>query len=236
MRAIILAAGRGERMRPLTDLTPKPLLSVRGKPLIVWHIEALAAGGVTDIVINTAWLAEQFPLQLGSGQRFGVRLHYSDESREPSGALETAGGIKKALPLLGADGDAAFWVVSGDVFVPDFRFDAVVAEQFARSALAGRLWLTPNSPHHPGGDFGISAQGLATSGPLDAAGITPPRYTWASVGLLHASLFDGVMPGQKAALRPCLEAAIAAQRLAAELYQGLWVDVGTPQRWASLQD
>ncbi|MGS0753872.1 N-acetylmuramate alpha-1-phosphate uridylyltransferase MurU [Roseateles sp. GG27B] len=236
MRAIILAAGRGERMRPLTDLTPKPLLCVRGKPLIVWHIEALAAGGVTDIVINTAWLAEQFPAQLGDGQRFGVRLHYSDESLELVGALETAGGIKKALPLLCVDGDATFWVVSGDVFVPDFRFEAAVAEQFARSTLAGRLWLTPNSPHHPGGDFGISSQGLATSGPLDAAGIAPPRYTWASVGLLHARLFDAVVSGQKAALRPCLEAAIAEHSLAAELYRGLWVDVGTPERWASLQD
>jgi MurNAc alpha-1-phosphate uridylyltransferase len=235
MRAIILAAGRGERMRPLTDLTPKPLLSVRGKPLIVWHIEALAAGGVTDIVINTAWLAEQFPAQLGDGQRFGVRLHYSDESIEPGGALETAGGIKKALPLLCADGDTAFWVVSGDVFVPDFRFEATVAEQFARSTLTGRLWLTPNSPHHPGGDFGISAQGLATSGPPYAAGSAPPRYTWASVGLLQARLFDAVVPGQKAALRPCLEAAIAEQSLAAELHHGLWVDVGTQQRWSSLQ-
>lgn len=236
MRAIILAAGRGERMRPLTDLTPKPLLCVRGKPLIVWHIEALAAGGVRDIVINTAWLAAQFPAQLGDGQRFGVRLHYSDESLQPGGALETAGGIKKALPLLCADGDAAFWVVSGDVYLPDFRFDAAVAAQFAASPLAGRLWLVPNSPHHPSGDFCIDAQGLALSGPLAAHQAALPRYTWASVGLLSRRLFDAVEPGRKAALRPCLEAAIAEQSLAAELHPGRWVDVGTLERWASLQD
>ncbi|HEX2011957.1 MAG TPA: sugar phosphate nucleotidyltransferase, partial [Roseateles sp.] len=127
MRAIILAAGRGERMRPLTDHTPKPLLPVRGKPLIAWHIEALAAAGVRDIVINTAWLGEQFPQTLGDGSAFGVRLHYSPEQE----ALETGGGVAKALPLLTADGDDSFWVVSADVFLPDYRFDAAQAARFA---------------------------------------------------------------------------------------------------------
>lgn len=231
MRAIILAAGRGERMRPLTDTTPKPLLRVRGgKALIEFHIEALAAAGVREIVINTAWLSEQFPAVLGDGARFGVRLHFSDESTEPVGALETAGGIARALPLLCADGDDAFWVVAGDVFLPDFRFEAAAAERFLRSELNAQLWLTHNSPHHPNGDFGISEQGLAVS---DTTG---PRYTWASVGLFRRRLFESIAPGAKAALRPCLEDAIRRHKLGAELLNGAWVDVGTPERLAALQD
>lgn len=231
MRAIILAAGRGERMRPLTDTTPKPLLCVRGgKPLIEFHIEALAAAGVREIVINTAWLSAQFPAVLGDGSRFGVRLHFSDESQEPVGALETAGGIARALPLLCADGAEAFWVVAGDVFLPDFRFEAAAAERFMRSELDAQLWLTHNSPHHPKGDFGISDQGLALS---DTTG---PRYTWASVGLFRRRLFERIEPGTKAALRPCLEDAIRRHKLGAGLLDGAWVDVGTPERLAALQD
>lgn len=228
MRAIILAAGRGERMRPLTDQTPKPLLPVRGRPLIEWHIEALARAGVRDIVINTAWLSEQFPQQLGDGRRFGLRLHYSDESAEPGGALETAGGIRRALPQLCADGDKAFWVVSGDVYIPDFRFDPALAQAFAQGPLDAQLWLAPNSPHHPGGDFGIGPTGLAS-----AEG--EPRYTWASVGLFKAAPFAGLALGQRAALRPLLDEGIRRQAIAASLYRGTWVDVGTPQRWAALQ-
>jgi MurNAc alpha-1-phosphate uridylyltransferase len=234
MRAIILAAGRGERMRPLTDTTPKPLLCVRGKPLIVHHIEALAAAGVQDIIINTAWLSEQFPATLGDGARFGVRLHFSDESGEPVGALETAGGIARALPLLGADGgaaeDQAFWVVAGDVFLPDFRFEAADAERFMLSELDAQLWLTHNSPHHPDGDFGISAEGLAVHDESDA-----PRYTWASVGLFRRRLFEAIAPGAKAALRPFLLEAIRRRQLGAELLNGRWVDVGTVERLASVQ-
>ncbi|MCV2353555.1 nucleotidyltransferase family protein [Paucibacter sp. B2R-40] len=229
MRAIILAAGRGERMRPLTDTTPKPLLCVRGgKPLIEFHIEALAAAGVRDIIINTAWLSEQFPARLGDGARFGVRLHFSDESQEPVGALETAGGIARALSLLTADGDAAFWVVAGDVFLPDFRFPAQAAEGFLNSNLDAQLWLTHNSPHHPKGDFGISAEGLALS---DTAS---PRYTWASVGLFRSRMFANIQPGAKAALRPYLEDAIRRGKLGAELLNGAWVDVGTVERLNSL--
>jgi MurNAc alpha-1-phosphate uridylyltransferase len=127
-RAIILAAGRGERMRPLTDHTPKPLLTVRGRPLIEWHLGALAAAGVEDVVVNTSWLGEQFPEALGDGSRWGLRIHYSHEGRDFGGALETAGGIATALPWLapkaqgGIDADAVFWVVSGDVFLPGFAF------------------------------------------------------------------------------------------------------------------
>ncbi|MEJ6005948.1 nucleotidyltransferase family protein [Paucibacter sp. AS339] len=233
MRAIILAAGRGERMRPLTDQTPKPLLNVRGKPLIEYHIEALAASGVRDIVINTAWLSAQFPAQLGDGARFGVRLHFSDESSEPAGALETAGGIARALPLLcPTASDQAFWVVAGDVFLPDFSFPPDAAERFLHRELDAQLWLTHNSPHHPKGDFGISEQGLALSGDDAPA----QRYTWASVGLFRRRMFEAITPGSKAALRPFLEAAILQRKLGASLLPGRWVDVGTPERLASLQN
>ena len=227
MKAIILAAGRGERMRPLTDHTPKPLLEVRGRRLIEWHLLALARAGVREVVINTAWLEEQFPVVLGDGSRYGVRIAYSTEGRDHGGALETAGGIAKALPLLAGDADA-FWVVSGDVFIPGFVFDPKSARRFEEGAQLAHLWLVPNAPHHPGGDFGIDGAGYAV---LDAS----ERYTWASVGLMRPGLVDGVTPGTRAALRPCLEAAIRARRVSAERWGGEWTDVGTPERLAALQ-
>ncbi len=227
MKALILAAGRGERMRPLTDHTPKPLLVVRGRPLIAWHLEALARAGVREVVVNTAWLEAQFPRVLGDGSAFGLRIAYSFEGRDHGGALETAGGIAKALPLLTAAPDDPFWVVSGDVFLPGFAFDATDAAAFARSDRLGHLWLVPNAPHHPQGDFAIDAEGLAT---LDGQ----PRYTWASVGLMRAGLVDGVAPGTRMALRPCLERAIAARRLGAERWPGDWTDVGTIERLEAL--
>ena len=176
IKAMILAAGRGERMRPLTDTCPKPLLKVRGKPLIVWHLEALARDGVRDVVINTAHLEEQFEPSLGDGSRWGLRIRYSHERADHGGALETAGGIAKALPLLAeAPGGAlAFWVLAGDVFVPGFRFDAEVALAFAdggdgRDGLhdnegraaqdLAQLWLVPNPAHVPQGDFALDARG-----------------------------------------------------------------------------
>ena len=194
MKAIILAAGRGERMRPLTDHTPKPLLEVRGKRLIEWHIEALARAGVRELVVNTAWLEDQFPAVLGDGSRYGVSIRYSMEGRDHGGALETAGGIAKALPLLGD----SFWVVSGDVFL-----------------------------HHPGGDFGIDAQGFAVTQ-------ADERFTWASVGLFRAGLVDGVTPGAKAPLRPSLDTAIRARRITAQRWDGGWTDVGTIERLNAL--
>jgi N-acetyl-alpha-D-muramate 1-phosphate uridylyltransferase len=222
-RALILAAGRGERMRPLTDTCPKPLLSVGGKPLIVWHLEALAAAGVNDVVINTAWLEERFPSTLGDGSRWGLRIRYSMEQRDHGVALETAGGIAKALPWLAQPDLDAFWVVSGDVFVPTFEFSAADAQSFAAKAKLAHLWLVPNAPHHPDGDFGIDAtSGLATT--------TPPRYTWASVGLFRAAMFNGVAPDEPMKLRPLLDAAIAARRLSAQLWHGRWIDVGTTGR------
>ena len=225
--ALILAAGRGERMRPLTDRCPKPLLIVRGKPLIEWHLEALAAAGVTQVVINTAWLEEEFPAALGDGARWGLSIRYSTEGRDHGGALETAGGIAKALPRLAAQAGDVFWVVSGDVFLPGFSFAAADAARFAASRELAHLWLVANAPHHPQGDFGLDAlTGLANS--------AAPRRTWASVGLFRAELFAGIAPGTHAALRPRLDAALAAGRLGAEAWDGAWTDVGTAERLQAL--
>ena len=225
--ALILAAGRGERMRPLTDHCPKPLMQVRGKPLIEWHLQALAAAGVQQVVINTAWLEEQFPTALGDGSRWGLSIRYSTEGRDHGGALETAGGIAKALPWLAREMRDSFWVVSGDVFLPGFGFPAADAARFAASAELAHLWLVANAAHHPEGDFGIDAvSGLAT----DAA----PRRTWASVGLFRAEMFTGIAAGTRVALRPLLDRALAASRLGAEPWNGAWTDVGTIERLAAL--
>jgi MurNAc alpha-1-phosphate uridylyltransferase len=227
--ALILAAGRGERMRPLTDSCPKPLLAVRGKPLIEWHLEALARAGVRQVVINTAWLEDQFPATLGDGSRWGLAIRYSTEGRDHGGALETAGGIAKALPWLAATGHGCFWVVSGDVFLPEFEFSAADAVGFAASRELARLWLAANAPHHPQGDFGIDvATGLATT--------FEPRRTWASVGLFRAEMFAGIAPGTRLALRPLLEGALAARRLGAVAWSRPWTDVGTIERLQALDD
>ena len=228
--ALILAAGRGERMRPLTDHTPKPLLPVRGKPLIEWHLEALAASGVSEVVINTAWLEDQFLAALGDGRRWGLRIRYSMEGRDHGGALETAGGIVQALPLLQSD---LFWVLAGDVFMPGFRFEASWVGRLEASRDSGHLWLVPNPPQHPLGDFALSPQGRVQA--RDSAS-GPPGHTYSTVGLLHARLVQGVQPGERAALRPHFDAAIAQDRLSGSLHLGPWVDVGTPERWAALQD
>ncbi len=220
MNALILAAGRGERLRPLTDATPKPLLPVRGKALIQWHLEALARAGIQQVVINTAWLEQQFPVTLGDGSRWGLQIHYSYEGRDHGGALETAGGITKALPWLGH----LFWVVSGDVFLPDFNFDAEAVRRFESSDRLAHLWLVPNAPHHPKGDFGIDAEGLACA--------EGERFTWASVGLFRAEMFAGIAIGTKLPLRPLLDRALAQRRLGAELWPGRWVDVGNAERLA----
>ncbi|MDZ7814420.1 MAG: nucleotidyltransferase family protein [Ideonella sp.] len=226
-RAIVLAAGRGERMRPLTDTTPKPLLVVQGRPMIEWHLLALARAGVQELVINTAWLEEQFPATLGDGSRFGLRLHYSHEGRDHGGALETAGGIAKALPWLAPQGEEVFWVVSGDVLLPGFAFAAADAQAFAHSARVGELWLVPNAPHHPQGDFAITPEGLATSE-------GSPKLTWASVGLFKPQPFAHIATGTRLALRPVLEQAIAQGRLGAHRWAGRWTDVGRPEVLAAV--
>ena len=257
---MVLAAGRGERMRPLTDTCPKPLLTVRGKPLMQWPLEALTRGGCTQAVVNTAWLGEKIVSQFGSvftpqapqngrGQLSNsehVALQYSHEGLDFGGALETAGGIARALPLLcpastagstAASADA-FWVLAGDVFAPDFVFAQAAVDRFVASNALAHLWLVPNPEHNPQGDFGL-ARGLALNLP---SGSTEARYTYSTIGLYRQALFTppwcDIAPGNplgvKAALAPLLRAAMEQTRVSAELYTGRWTDVGTPQRLAQL--
>jgi MurNAc alpha-1-phosphate uridylyltransferase len=162
--ALVLAAGRGERMRPLTDTCPKPLLPVQGQPLMQWHLQALARAGCANVVVNTAWLGEQIEQAFGAVTPWGSHITYSHEGRDFGGALETAGGIARALPHL-AD---VFWVVAGDVYMPGFPFERAALERFTASAALAHLYLVPNPPHNPRGDFGLSAQGLALNLPKDA--------------------------------------------------------------------
>jgi len=227
MKAIILAAGRGERMRPLSDACPKPLLEVHGKRLIEWHLEALAEAGVREVVVNTAWLEEQIVETIGDGARFGLAIAYSREGRDHGGALETAGGIAKALPLLGD----AFWIVSADVWAPDFRFDADAATRFVASGRLARLWLVPNPAFHPRGDFGLVADGL---GLAEGTGPDGQRWTYANIALARAAMFEGIAPGTHAALAPLLYAGMRERRIGAEIYRGRWENVGTPAQLAAL--
>jgi N-acetyl-alpha-D-muramate 1-phosphate uridylyltransferase len=221
-QAIILAAGRGERLRPWTDTVPKPLLKVGQHRLIEWHLLALAEAGVTDVVINTAWLEDQFPSRLGDGSQYGLRIRWSFEQRDFGGALETAGGIARVLPLMAP----TFWVVSADVFVPDFPFREADRQDFAASGEWARLWLAPNADHHPQGDFGLTSEGLANRN-------TQPRLTWSSIGLFKHELFLAVAVGERLPLRPLLDSAAAAGRLGGVALQSAWLDVGTPERWAA---
>lgn len=221
MRAMILAAGRGERMRPLTDTTPKPLLAVGGKPLIAWHIERLVAAGIEDIVINHAWLGERLEAALGDGSAYGARLRYSREGT----ALETAGGIALALPMLG---DAPFLVVNGDIWCD---WDPAQAPALARDIDGGAalawLLLVDNPEHHPGGDFHLGPDGV-----LDPVG--GRRLTFSGIGIYHPALFDGIVPGTPARLGPLLSQTIARHAARGQRHAGRWVDVGTPQRLAEL--
>jgi len=230
LKAMIFAAGRGERMRPLTDARPKPLLPAGGKPLIVWQIEALARAGFTDIVINHAWLGQQIEDALGDGGRFGVRLAYSAEAS----ALETAGGIARALPLLSAAparGDI-FLAVSGDIFT-DFDYRALLPR--AR-ALAGapeprmHLVMVPNPPFHPGGDFALGADGLLR--PAGSAGAA--SLTFGNIGLYDTRMFADIEPGRKVAMTPYYRAAVAAGLASGERFDGAWENVGTPAQLAGL--
>jgi MurNAc alpha-1-phosphate uridylyltransferase len=235
MKAILLCAGRGERMRPLTDRTPKPLLQVHGKALTEWHLEALARAGVREVVVNTAWLEEQIVQRLGDGSRYGLRIAYSLEGRDHGGALETGGGLKKAFPLLTEPGaPSAFWYIAADVFAPQFDFNAKHVEEFERSDLLGQLWLVPNPPQHPLGDFGI-AHGLVVAGAGDAGS---QNFTWSGLALFKPEFVTTLMaelaPGQKAKLRPYLDAAIAQRCLGARMLGVRWADVGTPQRLDAL--
>jgi len=224
MKALILAAGRGERMRPLSDHTPKPLLEVGGKRLIEWHLEALARAGIREVVINTAWLEDQFPATLGDGARYGLAITYSFEGRDHGGALETAGGIAKALPLLGD----VFWVVSGDIWAPGFSYERADVDEFEASGALGQLWFVPNEPYHPGGDFGITAEGLASRE-------TSPKLTYANFALFRAALFADIAPGTKLPMRPKLEEALDLRALRGKRWDQAWVNVGTPQQLEELR-
>jgi MurNAc alpha-1-phosphate uridylyltransferase len=225
--AMILAAGRGERMRPLTDRTPKPLIAVRGKPLIVWHVEALARAGIQDVVINTAWLEDQIVDALGDGSRWGLKLHYSLEGRDHGGALETAGGIAKALPLLAE----CFWVVSADVHVPQFAYDPSAMQRFEAGDMLAHLWLVPNPPFHAKGDFGIGADGL---GLADGAGPDGVRWTYANIALVRRELCAHIAPGQHAQLGPLLYEGMRSRRITVEPYRAEWHNLGTPQQVEAL--
>jgi MurNAc alpha-1-phosphate uridylyltransferase len=229
MRALILAAGRGERMRPLTDTTPKPLLQVQGKALVEWHLEALARGGVREVVINTAWLEQQFPATLGNGARWGLSIRYSTEGRDHGGALETAGGIRKALPWLAPHGDEPFWVVSGDIFMPGFEFDSALASAFACGPDLGMLWLVPNPPFHGSGDFDLQGSRLRRG----LTG-TPHAWTYANVALMRPALVAQLPVGLRAPLGPLLFDAAAADRLAGRVLRGAWHNLGTPAQLAAL--
>jgi N-acetyl-alpha-D-muramate 1-phosphate uridylyltransferase len=213
--AMILAAGRGERMRPLTDHTPKPLLAVAGKPLIVHHIERLAAAGFRQLVINHAHLGAQIEAALGDGTAFGVTIRYS---AEVPAALETGGGIFRALPLLG---DAPFLVINGDIWT-DFDVTTLALD----AADLAQLVLVNNPPHHPAGDFRLK------NGRIDAEGA--PRLTFSGIGLYRPALFLNCQPGAFP-LAPLLRTAMANQQVSGQFHSGHWFDIGTPERLAELE-
>lgn len=225
--ALIFAAGLGERMRPLTDRTPKPLLMAGGKPLIVWHLEKLAAIDVRYVVVNTSHLADQFPEMLGDGSRWGLRIRYAYEGRTP---LETGGGMLNALPLLGPE---PFLAINGDIWT-----DADFATLPAEPAGLAHLLMVDNPAHHPEGDFAISSDGQLTDG-------GSPRLTFSGVGIYRPELLanwhsvveetlESTVKPQRFKLRPVLSAAMTAHSVSGSRHTGAWTDVGTPERLAAL--
>ena len=234
---MVLAAGRGERMRPLTDQTPKPLLTVHGKPLMQWHMEALAKSGHHDQLINTAWLGDQIESQFGLNPDLPtvghIRLRYSHEGKDFGYALETAGGIVRALPFLAP----IFWVVAGDIYAPGFDFSNQAAQDFQVSDKLAHIWLVPNPPHNLGGDFGLSDEGLALNLPKPAS-----LLTFSTFAIYKKEFFDpqftgmpvGNPQGKAAPLAPLLRSAMDRGLVSASLYTGPWTDVGTPERLMDL--
>jgi N-acetyl-alpha-D-muramate 1-phosphate uridylyltransferase len=219
MKVMILAAGRGERMRPLTDHTPKPLLAVAGKPLIVWHIERLVAAGLNDLVINHAHLGQQIVAELSDGSQFGARIAYSAENP----ALETAGGIANALPLLG---DAPFAVINGDIYC-EYDLTQIPARTSAliKAGDMAHLVLINNPEHNLKGDFGLAQYRVNDQ---------PPKFTFSGIGIYQPSLFKHIPRGTAAPLAPLLREQIAANKVSGEHFSGRWIDVGTPQRLQQL--
>jgi MurNAc alpha-1-phosphate uridylyltransferase len=226
-QAMVLAAGRGERMRPLTDSCPKPLLKLKGRPLMDYALDALGQGGFRDVVVNTAWLGEHLEDHYGHETAAGVRIAYSHEGKDFGGALETAGGIARALPLL----DEVFWIVAGDVHMPQFLFTRAGYDRFAASGKLAHLWLVPNPEHNSRGDFGLAADGHA----LNQADV---RYTYSTLALFRKAFFAGLPAGNPRGeivkLAPLLRTAMDRGEVTAELYPGPWADVGTPERLAAL--
>jgi MurNAc alpha-1-phosphate uridylyltransferase len=214
MKAMILAAGRGERMRPLTDSMPKPLLPVAGKPLIVHHIERLAKAGYREIVINHAYLGEMIEARLGDGEPWGVAINYSAEGQ----ALETGGGILHALPLLG---ESPFLVINGDIWC-----DMELAQLNIAAMDLAHLVMVPNPQHNPQGDFYLHQRRLSEQ--------QGDKFTFSGIGIYHPQLFSGCRAGPFP-LAPLIRQAIIQNRVSAELHQGLWIDVGTPERLAELE-
>jgi len=230
---MVLAAGRGERMRPLTDTCPKPLLEVRGKPLLQYHLEALGRAGLCDVVVNTGWLGGMIAARIGAHPAWGtrqdevLRVHYSHEPAEAGGPYETAGGVARALPLL-AD---AFWLVGGDVHVPEFVFSQAALGRFAAGDTLAHIVLVANPPHNPRGDFGIDPAGLALSE-------AETKFTYSTIGMYRKAFFDGIPAGnpegRKVPMAPLMRAAMLQRQVTAEVYAGNWTDVGTPERLAQL--
>lgn len=222
MKAFILAAGRGERMRPLSDSTPKPLLCAGGKPLIVWHLERLAAAGLREVVINHAHLGQQIVDALGDGHHFGLHIRYS---AEPPGALETAGGIAHALPLLG---DQPFLLVNGDIWC-DWEFSQAPSRAQTLAPRQAHLVFVDNPPHHPFGDFCLDGEQVRA-----AANGAHQALTYAGISIFSPAFFADVAHGAAMKLRPLLDAAIARNEVSGEHHAGRWTDVGSPQRLAEL--
>ena len=236
-QAMLLAAGRGERMRPLTDTLPKPLLAVRGQPLMAWPMQALARGGFTRQLINTAWLGEKISAHFGAQANWPglpvVDLAYSNEGHDFGRALETAGGIVRALPQLAE----VFWVVAGDVFAPNFVFAPEALQRFAASQHTAHLWLVPNPAHNLGGDFGLSPAGQVLNLPKGSEGC---EHTFSTIALYKKAFFaaaelpPGNPEGVALALAPLLRSAMDRGEVSGEVYAGEWTDVGTPERLAQL--
>jgi len=226
LSCLLLAAGRGERMRPLTDVMPKPLLEIQGKSLLIWHLEALAKAGITRVVINHAWLGTKIEDALGDGSQFGLEIQYSPEAI----ALETAGGICQALPLLEAEG--YFLVINGDVFCPNFPIQHLIDQAANLSEITdskkrplAHLILVPNPIQHPNGDFYLQGNQVSEDALVGAE-----KLTFSGIGLYHPDLLHHLVRGKPAKLAPLLRAAMVENRVTGEKYSGSWHDVGTPQR------
>lgn len=229
MRAMILAAGRGTRMRPLTDTTPKPLLPVGGKPLILWHIERLVTAGIPDIIINHAWLGARIEQSLGDGLQFGARLHYS---AEPEGGLETAGGIAQALSFFQGQ---PFLVINGDVWCDWQPAQArPIAQRLRRESCQAWLLMADNPLQHPQGDFILDANGRVSDKPDHTQPDHAPALTFTGIGIYHPALFRSIQKGAHAKLAPLLRQAMKANQVIGAHHSGEWEDIGTPARLAAL--